>query len=56
MDPVSTLVRIRALVKEFNACNNHDDRHYVAYELTELMAALDEWMSKGGYSPWLVTD
>ena len=53
MDIETTIRRIRELTPRLL---EHDDRTYEqmandGYELAELVTALDEWLSKGGYAP-----
>lgn len=44
MDPNATLAQIRHMVKEGSFCEDFA-------EIAELIEALDEWLSKGGYLP-----
>ncbi len=56
MDPNETLKRIRAMVREWHEpwpdSYSARDADIFFDELIELVEALDEWMSKGGFSPW----
>jgi hypothetical protein len=51
MDPDACLEEIRAKIKQIN--DEQDDMAALVMlpELTELVEALDEWISKGGYLP-----
>ena len=51
MDPVATLKRLRELALEMEGMEE-DDLAFAADEMSELFIALDEWMIKGGFSPW----
>jgi hypothetical protein len=53
MDPTVTLVSIRVLVKEIEtATRSETERVYdIAADLAELVTALDEWMTRGGFLP-----
>ncbi len=46
MDPNETLARIRALCADMTDIDDAD-----AAELVELVGALDEWLSRGGFLP-----
>ena len=50
MDPNETLRRLRELVDDAHSADQTEDVH-------ELVAALDQWLSKGGYLPhaWTVS-
>ena len=48
MDPDETLRRLRELVKETTEEPDND----LANEFADAFQALDEWLSKGGFSPW----
>jgi hypothetical protein len=47
VDPTTTLHRIRELVKQAHADEGIDDAH----EFVDLIEALDEWLSQGGFPP-----
>jgi glycine/D-amino acid oxidase-like deaminating enzyme len=54
MDPDANLARQRELVKQIDAAfstENYVEVADAASQLVELISALDEWMSKGGYLP-----
>lgn len=60
MDPIANLARQRTIVAEINelraeqtedARENIDVTVTLAYELAELVEALDEWLTKGGFLP-----
>lgn len=51
MDPNETLRRIRALTKRVNSEQDLDDGPGTLIELAELVEALDQWMSAGGFGP-----
>jgi hypothetical protein len=55
MDPTACLIEIRRLVTEINE-SPADDRADLALDLAEHVAALDEWITKGGFRPtqWAV--
>lgn len=64
MDPIANLKEQLELAREIRAiwddCNGdgtltrqqQDAASEKAERLSELVLALDEWMSKGGFSPW----
>lgn len=64
MDPKGNLAEQLELAREINAINDaaSDDGElteeqeldivHAASRLAELVIALDEWMRKGGFSPW----
>ena len=47
MDPNETLRELRYLVKEFDF-----EDVPLARDIVERIQALDEWLTKGGFSPW----
>lgn len=51
MDPTSNLSEIRALVVRMT--DNEDNPNYLddSDRLAQLVGALDEWISKGGFLP-----
>lgn len=58
MDPDETLRQIRLLIKQMRVDESPEIRKQHADDLAELIEALDEWLSKGGFSPaaWAVPD
>jgi hypothetical protein len=56
MDPKETLKEIRELYKAILEYPHSDNTctwwGASAENLAELIESLDEWMSKGGFSPW----
>lgn len=58
MDPIANLARQRTIVSEINELRELGEGHVpygqvaeLAYELAELVEALDEWLTKGGFLP-----
>jgi hypothetical protein len=52
MDPTATLARIRDLLKQIQDPNEGPaTRAMLADELAELVDALDQWLSSGGFPP-----
>ena len=53
MDPNACLAEIRAITTNFEAFD-----HYAALRLAELVDAMDDWMTCGGFAPtdWAVSD
>jgi hypothetical protein len=47
MDPNAALARIRELILKGDTYEVHED----FYELSELVAALDNWITNGGFFP-----
>jgi hypothetical protein len=61
MDPAANVDRQLELARAIIAAGEAGERQSAecaddALELAELVLALDEWLSKGGWSPWTVTD
>jgi len=54
MDPNATLKALRAAIQDHE--DSEGDSECDVYEIVELFEALDEWMSKGGFTPdaWAV--
>lgn len=52
MDPNETLRRLREYVKHYNNGSLADAWATHATDVIELFEALDQWMSRGGFSPW----
>lgn len=54
MDPDATLEYIRDCVKRYHAASERGDAdaaEHFADSTAEAFAALDEWMSRGGFAP-----
>lgn len=51
MDPNAALTRIRQLMTEWRQTEENGDANQVLDELAEAVAALDEWVAKGGFLP-----
>lgn len=53
MDPNETLVRLRAAVERMRSALDESEERDAACEAAEAAAALDEWLSEGGFLPVL---
>jgi len=63
MDPNATLARLREAIADAERAmdpesGSNDAEHESLSEITELAAALDEWLSRGGFLPdaWQQSD
>ena len=55
MDPVATLALAREALVNYMIAEGDNDEVMMANHASELVdafTALDEWMKRGGYSPW----
>lgn len=59
MDPHACLETIRRLMKQVlnrgSYCGEDDEREYDLEQFVEHVQNLDQWMSRGGFSPWSAT-
>jgi hypothetical protein len=52
MDPTATLIAIRAIVRTMETTKSSQHLIELGVDLSELVTALDEWMTKGGFLPF----
>lgn len=52
MDPNETLAKIRAITSQIIDCEVDPwDKDYIAGDLADVVAALDDWLTGGGFKP-----
>jgi hypothetical protein len=52
MDPKETLRQLRELCRDWQQYGCADNALNFGNEIAEKFEALDDWMKKGGFSPW----
>lgn len=51
MDPNTVLIELREAVRNYDDATTQEDMLYAADALATHVAALDEWLTRGGFLP-----